>query len=166
VVIGNARQDLLKKLSSFAGQRFSAQMCGPLLLPLDPERSETMDTWGSIANLLGAEAKWGWESQHVYWKGCPRYGGGGIFVFVNSDAPPDTMKAARVLSEQLTSVLPDQYSPVLEITRSDHLGQPPIDAEAPWVLVSRDHGLVAVLVEWRPTPMSKAIAKPSAPKKH
>lgn len=168
VVIGKAGKDLLKKVSPFAGQEFTAEVCGPVFPHLarrfspnmDREKGERMDTWTSITDLLYSGAKWKWTYGDDIWEECS--GMWGTFVYVSLDAPPDTMKAAQVLSEELTRVLPPQDMPVFEPTRTE-FGLPPIDEKAPWVRVSRNHGLIAVLVAEQPTPRSKNIAKPSTP---
>lgn len=161
-VLDNTESDLLKKISTFPNQEFTAQVCGPLI-PTDSEREEITDTWGSIVNLLYTGAKWDWKNRLDDWKGClPQMHG--ITVWVNVDAPGNTMKAARALSEELTRVLPRQYPPVFEPASCD-LGLPPIDEESPWVLVCRNNGSIAILVGSHPTPRSNATAKPSNPTK-
>lgn len=85
-------------------------------------------------------------------------------MVVNLGAPARTMRAARVLSEELEHVLPPQYTPVL-LPSNDDLGLPPIDPDAASTRVSRDHSLIVVVVGPKPMPWHKERTSAKANKR-
>lgn len=63
VVLGHAEEDLIEKLSSFAGQKVLVMTCGSLFSSPFPsymtaEKREQMDTEGNIYHILVDRSKW------------------------------------------------------------------------------------------------------------
>jgi hypothetical protein len=141
VILGNAEEYLIKKVSPFKGQPVVVQTCGTLIqkvpLPyLNSEAQEKTDAWAAMSQILIDKAKWGHprnvSEDRSSWDKCSSMWG--MFVVVNEHAPTSTMEAAKALSKGLTDVLPPGYWPIL-MPSQDDLGLPPIDQDAAWTLV-------------------------------
>jgi len=165
VLLQSSKQSLTKNLIPFAGQKAVVTECGfsmpkNLYSTLDKEQEEKDGAWASISQILGDDAKW--SSHPGIFEKCASLGG--VTVWVNMSASPNTQKAANVLSKELARVLGLQPAPFLAKGGSD-LGLPPIDEQAPWTLIARDPERIVVSVgvwslPWAtPEAMKKSIAR-------
>ena len=117
VVLRRVKEDVVEMISRFQGQLIDVKICGmeaPSFrgLPTTDDGLEKVNVRDVLVDILILKAKWKWTSsgkgRPVYWTRCSMawQQSRGIFVFVNASAVPDTMKAATVLSNELSSVLP------------------------------------------------------------
>lgn len=94
---------IVSRLRSFKGQPFAVKKCGDDFKPFQDEKS---DTTIRMSEVLG-EPGVGWILRPTGFGGAT-CGAPGITVHVRADSPPETMKAAVALSEELARFLPPQ----------------------------------------------------------
>ena len=114
--------ELARELASFPGQRVGLFVCGRQGTP----DQETLDTWGTIANILGpdvvsgtAGAKWEEVPTNLnFTDGCgaARGLGQGVIVFVSKRASSRTMEAANALGHGLAEALPPSPNKMPSLT--------------------------------------------------
>lgn len=102
-----AAPKLAVELSRFPGQQVAMLICG-----MYKTDRETLETWGSLANILGPDTVngvkgAGWKSVrgNPIWDKCG-LSMQGISVIVSPESPKTTRDAAEALSAGLQSVLP------------------------------------------------------------
>jgi hypothetical protein len=106
-LLRGAAPKMAKELSRFHGQPAALLICG-----MYKTERETLETWGSLANILGPDtvngvkgAGWKMVRGNPIWDKC-FLSMQGISVIVSSESPKATRDAAEALSIGLKSVLP------------------------------------------------------------
>jgi hypothetical protein len=168
LLIENAGPDLEKTLSIFRGQRFFPLVCGTVIpAPVNGivpgsiptyEQTEKESLWGAIFDVLENLAKWRPVVGPLEWKSCNDIIGASVIV--NSDAPAETLRAAHVLSDELTKILPSQPNPMLlPIPSSFAQLRDDWRDPSPIVNVAEDPGVIAVIVGVHPIQPTKPAVK-------
>jgi hypothetical protein len=160
-LIKSASPTLIKSLAKFSNQGIRLFICGRM----GTQEGDMMGTWGSIADLLEGDksAKWSVEKGGLeYFDRCSPSGanplGEGLNVFVSDKASEKTAKAARVLSQGLTAVLPPSSNKILSVVQSDFskkYSQPIEGPNTPWAMVANDPDLITVLIGAHPQETNK-----------
>lgn len=151
--------ELSRKLAAFAGQRVELFVCGQQGL-VD---QETLDTWGTIARILGPDAVS--EFTGARWKEVPanlNYAmncgaakglGQGVAVFVSSRASRNTMDAATLLGRGLAKALPPSPYKMPSLVDPDSarmMVERGFDKNAPWTVPAFDPDLITILIGEHP----------------
>lgn len=107
LLLRGAASKLAKELSRFHEQRAALLVCG-----IYKSERETLETWGSLANILGPDtingvkgAGWKMVRGNPIWDKC-FLSMQGVAVMVSSDSPKTTRDAAEALSRLIDSVVP------------------------------------------------------------
>ncbi len=106
-LLRGAAPKLARELNRFHGRRAALLICG-----MYKAERETLETWGSLANILGPDAAngvngadWKMVRGNPIWDKCA-LSMQGIAVMVSSESPKATRDAAEALSLWIASVLP------------------------------------------------------------
>ena len=158
VLLSGAEEEIAKAVLPFSGQRLAALICRPSEKgnSIDEGDLENADTRSALVEALALKGGWVMRN-HLpnRWQSCRPDRWVGIFVFVNSDATPKTMEAARTLSRTLASVLPPQQRDILRECDLKTCSSEEFDF--PGGLAAREPELIAVLIGTMPFP--KALKK-------
>jgi hypothetical protein len=159
-LLAKVASELAGKLASFAGERVGLFVCGRQGTP----DQETLDTWGAIANILGADvvsgtagAKWKEVPTNLNFAdgcGAARGLGQGVIVFVSKRASRRTLEAANALGHGLADALPPSPNKMPSLIDPDFakltVDRGYQDKNAPWVAVALDPDLITVLIGAHP----------------
>ncbi len=140
-LIDKAAPEITKQLIPFAGQKVDLVICQAPNKPRSSQDEEMINTWGSIARILEGTtpqnkgAQWSvLNGGMTSWLGT--LGCAGISVFVSSEAPENTMKAAKALGGALAKVLPPSPNKMPRIIDADFsrmtIKSDFESADAPW----------------------------------
>lgn len=168
LLIENAGPDLAKNLSIFPSQRFLPLVCGTVIpAPVNGiapgsiptyEQIEKESMWEAIFDVLENLAKWRPVGGSLEWKSCNDIVGASVIV--NSDASAETQKAAHVLSDELTKILPSQPNPMLlPIPSSFAKLRDDWRDPSPIIIVAKDPEVIAVIVGVHPIQPPKPPSK-------
>jgi len=107
LLLREAAPTLARELAPFAGQRAALLICG-----LYRNDREALETWGTLANILGPDtvdgvkgSNWKMVRNDPIWYNCS-LSMQGVVVFVSSLAPQRTRDAADALGRALLKTLP------------------------------------------------------------
>jgi len=159
LLLSNAENEFVKSAKPFTGQRFAVMVCGKPDVLSSPG-DERFAVWATLSHFLDDEAKWRPSTGSIMEDFCERVLG--IQIYVRSDAPPATLKAAQTLVQKLKEILPPQPMPMLLPVNPNDVGDLRGLEGTAFGMVATDPKLIAVEIGERPSPQTKAKARQTA----